>query len=181
MTLPSLILLAYGLSRSGPQAYTLLETLVAVGILAGHLLLVGWRRALDRSPTVIGLLVMGILSAGVVFSQSFLLTAGLLFIASIGNAFYTVSNRTTLQALGSTTNRGALMSARFAVVQAAAIMGYGIGGLLGDRVGPRLTFGLVAFGLLGLAAGITLSRDRPNKSRDIQIRASAGLATERAP
>jgi len=181
MTLPSLILLAYGLSGSGPQAYTLLEALVAVGILAGHLLLVGWRRALDRSPTVIGLLLMGILSAGVVFSQSFPLTAALLFIASIGNAFYTVSNRTTLQALGNTANRGALMSARFAVVQAAAILGYGIGGLLGDRVGPRLTFGLVAFGLLGLAAGITLSRDRPTKSRDIQIRAAAGLAAERAP
>jgi MFS family permease len=150
MTLPSIILLAYSLSSSGPTAYTLLEAVVAVGIVAGHVLLM-WRSSLYRSPLTVGLSLMGVLSLVVAVSPFLWVTAIVLFVASIGNAFYTVSNRSALQAVSSSDNRGVLMSARFGAVQAAAIAGFAIGGYLGDHVGPQATFAIVGCGLCLLA------------------------------
>jgi putative nucleotidyltransferase with HDIG domain len=151
MTLPSIILLAYSLSASGPTAYTLLEAVVAAGIVTGHVLLILWRSPLYRSPLTIGLTLMGVLSLVVAISPVLWLTAIVLFAASIGNAFYTVSNRSALQEVSSSDNRGVLMSARFGAVQSAAIAGFAIGGYLGAHFGPRATFAAVGCGLCVLA------------------------------
>jgi putative nucleotidyltransferase with HDIG domain len=164
MTLPSIILLAYGLSSSGPTAYTLLEAVVACGIVVGHVLLIVWRRQLYRSPITVGLSLMGLLSLVVSVSPLLWLTALVLFVASIGNAFYTVSNRSALQEAGTSDNRGLLMSARFGVVQSAAIAGFAIGGFLGEHLGARATFAVVGFGLCALAVGTAISSiGRPQK------------------
>ncbi|MEP7105057.1 MAG: MFS transporter, partial [Chloroflexota bacterium] len=164
MTLPSIILLAYSLSTSGPTAYTLLEAVVAVGIVGGHVLLM-WRSPLYRSPLTVGLSLMGVLSLVVAVSPLLWLTAVVLFVASIGNAFYTVSNRSALQAVSSSDNRGVLMSARFGAVQAAAIAGFAIGGYLGDHFGPRATFAIVGCGLCVLAVStVVVASIGPRKS-----------------
>ncbi len=160
MTLPSLILLAYALSPAGATTYTLLEAVVAVGIVAGHILLIVWRRPLHRSPLTLGLTLMGLLSLVVAGSGWLWVTASVLLVASVGNAFYTVSNRSALQAVARSENRGLLMAARFGAVQSAAIVGFALGGFLGEHLGPRPTFAVVGCGLCLLALGTSINAVR---------------------
>jgi putative nucleotidyltransferase with HDIG domain len=167
MTLPTMILLAYQLAsdKVQAQAYTALEAVLAIGIVAGHLTLVWLRQARTEWITALGLVVMGGLSIAVAASSSLFITATVLLIASVGNAFYTVGNRTRLQELSERTNRGSVMSVRFGIVQAMAIIGSAAGSYLAAMYGPRFTFLFLGVGLLAL--GLPL------------VRASAGFVAHR--
>lgn len=162
MSFPTLITLAYSLkgSREGPQTYVILEVMLAIGIVLGSIV-VGRMRSIGSMRIVAqGLVLTGILSVGIAMSP-FWLVAILLLFASAGNPLYSVANVTALMDLSDGSNRGTIMSSRFAITQLALIVGAAGGALIIKIVGPAATYGILGAGLIGvgLLAAI-LSRER---------------------
>ena len=157
MSFPALFALAYKLSTSGAQAYSLLEVVLSAGVLVGTII-VGRAVSIGTMRTAgAGLLLTGIFSLAMTFSQSLLPVAVFLFVASIGNPIYTVANQTALVEAADPPNRGSVMATRFTFVQTASIAGIAIGGLLTQvdpKNGPLIAYGVLAVGLilLGLFA-----------------------------
>jgi predicted MFS family arabinose efflux permease len=162
MSFPTLITLAYSLkgSKDGPQTYVILEVMLAIGIVLGSIV-VGRMRSIGSMRTVAqGLVLTGVLSVGIAMSPYWLVAILLLF-ASAGNPVYTVANVTSLMDISDGSNRGTIMSSRFAITQLALIVGAGSGALVSKYVGPAATYGVLGAGLIGvgLLAAI-LSRER---------------------
>jgi predicted MFS family arabinose efflux permease len=162
MSFPTLITLAYQLMpRDGARTYTLLEVMLAVGIVVGSII-VGRMRSIGTMRTVAqGLAVSGVLSLGIAVSPWVWLVAIFLLLASAGNPVYSVGNVTALMEASDSSNRGAVMSSRFAITQLMLICGAATGGLVSQYVGPGATYGTLGAGLLILAlvAG-SLPRER---------------------
>ena len=153
MSFPTLITLAYHKvpSLEGARIYTVLEVMLATGVVIGSII-VGRMRNIGSMTTVArGLLITGALSVGIAFSPWIWLVGVLLLIASAGNPVYTVGNITALMEASDATNRGAIMSSRFALVQLAVILGAGSGGLIGKFFSPEVAYGVLGIGLVGLA------------------------------
>jgi MFS family permease len=165
MSLPSLITLAYWFahnSKDGPRIYTLLEVMLATGIVIGSVV-VGRMRNIGTMRTVSqGLLLTGVLSLGIAVSPWIWLVAVFLLVASAGNPIYSVGNVTALMEASDSTNRGTIMSSRFAITQLTVIAGAAVGGFLCQIYGGQTTYGVLGVGLLCLAivTGI-MSRERP--------------------
>ena len=157
MAQPAMVPLAYKLWGAGPQALALLEIVVTVGLVLGNVILLAWVRANMRTLMVFGLAVMGLFSASVAASRLLLVTALVLLVASIGNALYSVGNRSLLQHMTRIEALGSVMSARFMSVQVMAIVGYGIGGTLAATKGPEAVFATIGVGLTLLSAGLGLA------------------------
>ena len=165
MSFPALFALAYKISTSGAQTYSLLEVVLSAGVFMGTFV-VG--RAVSIGTMRIagaGLLVTGIFSLAMTFSASPFLVAAFLFVASIGNPIYTVANQTALVEAADPSNRGSVMATRFTFVQTASIAGTAVGGLLTQvdaKNGPLIAYGVLAVGLIllglfALAAGRVMS------------------------
>ena len=75
-----------------------------------------------------------------------------LLLASAGNPVYSVGNVTALMEASDASNRGAILSSRFAITQLALIGGAAVGGFVSQYVGPGVTYGALGVGLLILAA-----------------------------
>ena len=153
MSLPALLALAYQISfRNGGQIYSTLEVVLSIGIFAGSIA-VGRFRAIGSMRTLgAGLLVTGIFSVLIAFSQSmFAVVAAALFLASIGNPIYTVANQTALIEAADPSNRGSVMATRYGLVQTAAVVGMAAGGLITSAFGPLATYGVIGIGLVLLA------------------------------
>ena len=162
MSFPTLITLAYSLkgTREGPQTYVILEVMLATGIVLGSIV-VGRMRSIGSMRTVAqGLVLTGVLSVGIAMSPYWLVAILLLF-ASAGNPVYSVANVTSLMDISDGSNRGTIMSSRFAITQLALILGAASGALVSKFVGPAATYGVLGAGLVGvgLLAAI-LSRER---------------------
>jgi hypothetical protein len=162
MSFPTLITLAYSLNggREGPRTYVILEVMLATGIVVGSII-VGRMRNIGSMRTVAqGLVLTGALSVGIAMSPYWLVAILLLF-ASAGNPVYSVANVTALMDISDASNRGTIMSSRFAITQLALIAGAAAGALVSKFVGPAATYGVLGAGLvgLGLLAAI-LSRER---------------------
>jgi hypothetical protein len=165
MSFPALFALAYKFSTNGAQAYSLLEVVLSAGLLVGTIV-VGRAVSIGTMRTAgAGLLLTGMFSLALTFSQSLLPVAAFLFAASIGNPIYTVANQTALVEAADPSSRGSVMAARFTFVQTASIAGIAVGGLL-TQINPKdgaiiaygvLAVGLVLLGLFALAAGRVLS------------------------
>ncbi len=162
MSFPTLITLAYSLngSKDGPRTYVILEVMLATGIVVGSII-VGRMRNIGSMRTVAqGLVLTGVLSVGIALSPYWLVAILLLF-ASAGNPIYSVANVTALMDLSDRSNRGTIMSSRFAITQFALILGAASGALLSSHVGPAATYGVLGMGLVGLSfAAAILSRER---------------------
>jgi len=158
MAQPTMVLLAYRLWGAGPQALAVLEALIAVGLIAGNVILIAARPIPNRSLVLVGMGMMGAFSLAVALSSWLVLTAGLVLIASIGNAIYTVGNRSQLQELSRHGGAGRIMSARFMAVQVMAIAGYGVSGLIAAEFGPGAVFATLGAGLTLLAFSLLLRR-----------------------
>jgi putative nucleotidyltransferase with HDIG domain len=165
MSFPALFALAYKLSTSGAQTYSLLEVVLSAGVFAGTLL-VGRAVSIGTMRTAgAGLLLTGIFSLAMAFGPTTLIVAIFLFMASIGNPIYTVANQTALVEAADPSNRGSVMATRFTLVQTASIAGIAIGGLVTEvdqMNGPHIAYGVLAVGLIllglfALAAGRSLS------------------------
>lgn len=159
MSLPALLALAYQIpSRNGGVIYSTLEVVLSVGVFAGSIA-VGRLRTIGSMRTLgAGLLVTGIFSVVIAFSQSmtstttwFMLVAAALFLASIGNPIYTVANQTALIEAADPSNRGSVMATRYGLVQTAAVVGMAAGGLITSAFGPLATYGVIGIGLVLLA------------------------------
>ncbi|TAN33811.1 HD domain-containing protein [bacterium] len=156
--LPALLALAYqpsivGASAAGHggQTYSMLELVLSVGIFAGSVG-VGRLSTIGTMRTVgAGLLVSGTFSLAIAMSQSLMLIAAALFIASIGNPIYAVANQTAVLEAADPSNRGSVMATRFGLVQTASIVGFAAGGLITKMSGPLSAFGVMGVGLVLLA------------------------------
>jgi MFS family permease len=162
MSFPTLITLAYSFNsgRDGAKTYVILEVMLATGIVLGSII-VGRMHNIGSMRTVAqGLVLTGILSVGIALSP-FWLVAILLLFASAGNPIYSVANVTALMDLSDGSNRGTMMSSRFAITQLALILGAGAGAVISKLVGPAATYGVLGAGLVGLGLfAAILSRER---------------------
>ncbi len=108
-----------------------------------------------------GLAIVGLFSVAVAVSPWLWLVAVFILLASLGNPLYSVGNVTALMQVSDSSNRGTIMSSRFAITQLALILGTTAGGFVSGVIGPEATYGLLGFGLLGVAAVVAvLSRER---------------------
>ena len=148
---PALLSLAYRISTTGGQTYSMLEVVLSVGVLAGSLA-VGRFGSIGSMRTVgAGLLLTGIFSTVIFLSASLPMVAVALFIASVGNPIYSVANQTALMEAADASNRGSVMATRFGLVQTASIVGAAAGGLITSAVGPFAAYGVLGVGLVLLA------------------------------
>ncbi len=162
MSFPTLITLAYSLNggKEGARTYVILEVMLATGIVFGSII-VGRMRNIGSMRTVAqGLVLTGVLSVGIAMSPYWLVAILLLF-ASAGNPVYAVANVTVLMEISDGSNRGTIMSSRFAITQLALIAGAATGALISKLVGPSATYGVLGAGLIGLGlVAAILSRER---------------------
>ena len=157
MTIPATVVLAYQLSPSGPRAYSLLQLLLTLGMITGNLIIATRRVRSGQLLMVLGLGLMAAFSVGVAFSPILILTAVLLFIASIGNAIYAIGNRSVLQSVSSSDRRTSVMMSRFMLGTLATVGGSAVGGLLASAVGPRAVYALLGVGLALMVAPLALN------------------------
>jgi putative nucleotidyltransferase with HDIG domain len=159
---PGLLALAYVLSGSnGGQTYSMLEVVGSLGIFIGSVA-VGRFGSIGSMRTVgVGLFLTGVFSISIAMSQSLVIIAVALLVASIGNPIYAVANQTALLEAADASNRGSVMAIRFGLVQTATIAGAAVGGLIltsFGTYGPFVAYGvlgvgLVLLGMYALAAG----------------------------
>lgn len=148
---PALLALAYKLSTHGAQTYSALEVVLSVGIFVGSVA-VGRLGSIGSMRTVgAGLLLTGVFSLAIAFSNSLPLIAVALFVASIGNPVYAVANQTALMEAADVSNRGSVMATRFGLVQTASIVGTAAGGLITSAFSPFAAYGVLGVGLVLLA------------------------------
>ncbi|HEX9100122.1 MAG TPA: MFS transporter, partial [Candidatus Dormibacteraeota bacterium] len=182
ISFPALLALAYRVSNSGGQTYSMLEVVLSVGVLAGSIA-VGRFAAIGSMRTVgAGLFVTGVVSIAIALQPPFLVLAVLLFLASIGNPIYAVANQTALMEAADASNRGAVMATRFGLVQTASIAGAAVGGLVTSAFGsfgPFAAYGVLGVGLVllalyALAAGrSTVNPIHGAAYEEAQVRAAA--------
>ncbi len=151
ISFPALLALAYRVAANGGQAYSMLEVVISVGVLAGSIA-VGRFAAIGSMRTVgAGLFLTGIFSVAIAMFPSLIAIVVLLFVASIGNPIYTVANQTALMEAADASNRGSVMATRFGLVQTASIVGAAAGGLITSAFGPYAAYGVLGVGLILLA------------------------------
>ena len=151
ISLPAVLALAYQVSSTGGETYSILELVTAVGIFAGSLV-VSRLGAIGSMRTVgAGLLLTGAFSVALAMSHDLSAIVALLFIASVGNPIYTVANQTALIETADASNRGSVMATRFGLAQTAGIIGMAVGGLITKFYSPYRAFGVLGLGLVILA------------------------------
>jgi len=151
ISFPSLLAVAYQVSRNGGQTYSMLEVVLSIGVFAGSIA-VGRFVAIGSMRTVgAGLFLTGVFSVAISMRPSVILIAAFLFLASIGNPIYAVANQTALMEAADASNRGSVMATRFGLVQTASIAGAAAGGLITSGFGPFAAYGVLGVGLILLA------------------------------
>src|SRR5207245_3014201 len=92
ISFPALLAMAYQVSVSGGQTYSLLEVVLSIGVFAGSIV-VGRFVLIGSMRTVgAGLFLTGVFSVAISMRPSLILIAVFLFLASIGNPIYAVAN-----------------------------------------------------------------------------------------
>ena len=180
---PALLALAYGLAgHSGGQTYSMLEVVGSIGIFVGSLAVSRFGSIGSMRTVGAGLFLTGVFSISIAMSQSLMVIAIALLVASIGNPIYAVANQTALLEAADPSNRGSVMAIRFGLVQTATIAGAAVGGLILSSfgaVGPFVAYGvlgvgLVLLGMYALAAGrSTVNPIHGAAYEEAQIRAAA--------
>jgi hypothetical protein len=151
ISLPAVLALAYQVSSTGGETYSVLELVSAIGIFVGSLV-VSRLGAIGTMRTVgAGLMLTGAFSVALSMTHDLSLIVALLFIASVGNPIYTVANQTALVESADASNRGSVMATRFGLAQTAGIIGIAVGGLITNFWKPQTAFGVLGLGLVILA------------------------------
>ena len=153
MSFPALIALAFKISPDfGGQTYALLEVVLSAGVIAGSLVVARSGSIGSMRTAGIGLLLSGAFSLVMALYPAPIFVGAALFVASIGNPIYLVSNQTALVEAADAANRGSVMATRFGLVQAASIAGTAVGGFVtkffGASSGPMVAYGVLAIGLI---------------------------------
>lgn len=164
ISLPALLALAYanGGNTYGGQTYSTLELVLSLGILVGSITVSRFGSIGSMRTAGFGLLLTGAFSIVIAMSPptargsfvgvdtSLLLIGVALFVASIGNPIYSVSNQTAILEEADQSNRGTLMATRFGLVQTASVIGTAVGGLVAKE-SPYIAYGVLGVGLTLLA------------------------------
>lgn len=151
MSLPAILAIAYQISSTGPQTYSILELVSSIGIFVGSLV-VSRITSIGSMRTVgTGLLITGAFSVAIAMSHDLTIIIATLFLASMGNPVYSVANQTALLEAADSTNRGSVMATRFGLTQTAGIIGLAAGGLVTHYFGAQAAFLILGLGLAVLA------------------------------
>jgi len=165
---PPLLPLAYQFSANGASTYALLQVGLVAGIVVGSLAAgrIGptWLRpAMAVSFLVFAGGCLGLAGLGSLRLPGLapaLLAVG---VTGVANAVYAVANASSVMRAAERSNRGTLLTARFALSQAALLVGVALGAIAVALTGPRWTFAAAAagMGLLGIAYLRVLRRPPP--------------------
>lgn len=164
MSLPALIALAYQLSPTGGQMYSILELVSSAGVFLGSIVVSRFGAIGTMRVVGVGLLMTGLFSTIISFGMSIWIVVVALLVASIGNPIYAVANQTALLEAADVSTRGTLMATRFGLAQTAGIVGMAIGGLVTLQFGPGAAYGVLGVCLV-LLAMFTLAAARPSPNR----------------
>jgi putative nucleotidyltransferase with HDIG domain len=153
LTVPILVVMAFGPLGGGAFGYGALEAAIGAGAIVGALAAPG---VMNRWPA--GVLILagvggtGLAAALTGFSRSVPTAAVFLFLSGVANTIYYVSLISVTQAEAPDRVRGRVMSIRFLLVQLGLLAGMGLSGPLTDRLGAPLVF--VAAGFLLVCAAV---------------------------
>lgn len=152
ISFPALVSLAYGApTRDGGQTYAMLELVLSIGIFAGSVAVSRANAIASYRIVGLGLLLTGAFSIAIAFVSPIILIGLALLIASFGNPIYAVANQTALIEVADQTNRGSIMSTRFALVQTASVLGTAVGGFITQSWNAPAAYGTLGVGLVSLA------------------------------
>lgn len=153
---PTLLPLAYALSRQGPTAYSLLQICLIGGLFAGSIA-AGRVLAARRHDVMAGSLwLFACATLAIGLAPTIGLAALALFMSGSGNAVYSVTNLSALMQVADDSNRGTVLAARFTLTQAFKAVGLGAGAVATGWLGPHGSYVLIGVGLLVVASGATL-------------------------
>lgn len=152
MILPILVVMAYGPLHAGAVGYGLIEAAVGAGAIIGALTA---PRAVRQVRAGI-LIILGVLGVGITtvltgLSSALWLAILFLFVQGVVNMTYYVPLISLTQRHAPDYIRGRVMSTRFLLVQAGALVGMAISGPLTDRLNAPLVFVVSGFLIICVA------------------------------
>ena len=153
LTVPTLIVLAYGPLHAGPSGYGVLEAVIGGGAIVGAIsvpqLIRGSRAGLLILAGVGG---VGLFYALTGLSGSLAFAITFLFCCGVASTVYLIPLISLTQRDSPDYVRGRVMSTRFLIAQAGLLGGMAVAGPLNDRLGAPLVF--VTAGVLLVCAAV---------------------------
>jgi putative nucleotidyltransferase with HDIG domain len=141
MTVPTLIVLAYGALNAGPTGYGVLEAIIGGGAILGAItapqLMTRYRAGVLILAGVGG---VGLSYALTGFTHSLVIAMAFLFLCGAANAVYLIPLISITQREAPDYVRGRVMSTRFLLAQGGLLSGMALAGPLNDRFGAPLVF-----------------------------------------
>jgi predicted MFS family arabinose efflux permease len=154
MTVPTLIVLAYGALHAGATGYGFLEAVIGGGAVVGALwappLMSRYRAGMLILAAVAGVgasYALAGLSGNLLFAAVFFFTCG------AASAVYLIPLISVTQREAPDAMRGRVMSTRFILAQGGLLAGMALAGPLNDRLGAPVVFGIAGI-LLVVAATV---------------------------
>jgi putative nucleotidyltransferase with HDIG domain len=157
LTVPTLIVLAYGPLRAGPSGYGLLEAVIGGGAIVGAIAAPQLIRSFRAGLLILaGVGGVGLFYAFTGLSGSLVFAVTFLFGCGVASTVYLIPLISLTQRDSPDYVRGRVMATRFLIAQAGLLGGMAVAGPLNDRLGAPLVFVtagtlLVCAALVGLA------------------------------
>jgi putative nucleotidyltransferase with HDIG domain len=157
LTVPTLIVLAYGPLHAGPSGYGLLEAVIGGGAIVGAMAAPQLIRSFKAGLLILaGVGGVGLFYALTGLSGSLAFAITFLFCCGVASTVYLIPLISLTQRDSPDYVRGRVMATRFLIAQAGLLGGMAVAGPLNDRLGAPLVFVtagtlLVCAALVGLA------------------------------
>jgi putative nucleotidyltransferase with HDIG domain len=157
LTVPTLIVLAYGPLHAGPSGYGLLEAIIGGGAIVGAMAAPQLIRSFRAGLLILaGVGGVGLFYALTGLSGSLAFAITFLFCCGVASTVYLIPLISLTQRDSPDYVRGRVMATRFLIAQAGLLGGMAVAGPLNDRLGAPLVFVtagtlLVCAALVGLA------------------------------
>ena len=141
MNVPNSYLLAQRVFNRGALGLGALEVFVAVGLIAGGLVISRMKLSGDKNGYVFfSLAAMAVCYAAVGFSGLFWASMALMLLAGAANVGVVVSSITMFQSMPATPDKGRLIALRSSFGQLGIAGGFAVGGLVGQWIGVKQAF-----------------------------------------
>jgi MFS family permease len=141
MSAPNSYILAQGVFKRGALGLGTLEVFVAVGLIAGGLIVSRTQLSGDKNGYVFfSLAAMAVCYIAVGFSRFFWLSIALMGLAGAANVGVVVSSITMFQSMPASPDKGRLIALRSSFGQLGVAGGFVIGGLVGQEIGVKPAF-----------------------------------------
>lgn len=154
LTLPTLVIMAYGPLHGNAFGYGLLEAAIGAGAMIGALLApAAMRRVVAGGLILFGVAGMGLANFTTGLLGSVWLAAVALLVGGIASTLYFVPLISVTQREAPDYIRGRVMSTRFLLVQVGFLVGMALAGPLTDRLGAPVVYS--TSGILLILAALT--------------------------